>query len=147
MKLDECEETLFSIMAEMDGEPPPLDKEKTARHLSGCERCRTEIERQKVVFNSLQNQQRQSAGAIDLRLEIEKRIGDEPISEPAAGRRFFLTLGAMLIAYKLAEMLPAQDLGWLFKLAPLIFVAALFYFVKENPFKINTELKFEGELR
>jgi hypothetical protein len=144
MKLDECEETVFSVMAEMDGETPILSPEQTARHVTRCERCRAEIECQKAAVNLLQRQKRQTTSAIDLWLEVEKRICDQPISELVQARYFFFLLGAILVIYKLFEMIPAQDLGFWFKLAPLVFVAALFYFFRENPFKINTELKLEG---
>jgi hypothetical protein len=40
-------------------------------------------------------------------------------------------------------MLPARDPGMTFKLVPLIIVALLFVFIKENPFRINTELVLE----
>jgi len=143
MKLDECEETILSVMAEMDGETPPLSAKQTAQHLSRCEQCRSEINRQKETFNLLQAQKR-LASETDLWFEIERRISDTPISEPIRTRYFFLLLGVILVVYKLLEMIPAQDFGFLFKFVPLIFIAALFYFLKENPFKINTELKLEG---
>lgn len=144
MKLEECEETILSVMAEMDGETPLLPKEQTAHHLIGCERCQMEIERQKIAVNLFQKQERRRTGEVNLWLEIEKRLGDKTSSEPVQARYFFLLLGALLVVYKLLEMIPAQDLGFLFKFVPLIFVAALFYFFRENPFKINTELKLEG---
>jgi len=143
MKLDECEETILSATAEMDGETPLLSAEQTAQHLSRCEQCRTEIKRQKEIFNLFQTQKRLAPQA-DLWFEIERRISDRPISEPIRTRYFFLLLGVILVVYKLLEMIPAQDFGFLFKFVPLIFIAALFYFLKENPFKINTELKLEG---
>jgi uncharacterized membrane protein len=40
-------------------------------------------------------------------------------------------------------MLPARDLGLAFKLVPLVIVAFLFVLIKENPFRINTELVLE----
>ncbi len=142
MKLDECEETILSAMAEIDGEPPLLSAERTARHLSRCERCRMEIERQKIAVNLFLKQERRT-GAADLWVEIEKRISDKPSPEPIR-TKYFLLLGAILVVYKLVEMIPAQDLGFLFKFVPVIFIAWLFYLLKENPFKINAELKLEG---
>jgi hypothetical protein len=143
MKLDDCEEIILSVMAEMDGETPLLSTEQTAQHLRQCEQCQTEIKRQKETFNFFQGQKRLAPQA-DLWFEIERRISDRPISEPIRTRYFFLLLGVILVVYKLLEMIPAQDFGFLFKFVPLIFIAALFYFLKENPFKINTELKLEG---
>ncbi len=126
MKLDKCEEIILSAMAEMDGEPPLLSKEQTTRHLSRCERCRAEIERQAVAVDLLQKQKRRT-DAVDLWFEIEKRIDGKTVSEPVAGRHFFLLLGVILVAYKLLEMLPVQDFGFLFKLAPVIFIFLLFH--------------------
>jgi hypothetical protein len=144
MKSDECEETILSLMAIVDGEPPLISKEQAARHVIGCEKCQMEIKRQEAAANMLSGQKRR-ADAIYLWREIEKRISNEPISKPIMSRNVFLLLGAILIIYKLLEMIPAQDLGLLFKFVPVVFIAALFYFFKENPFKINTELKLEGE--
>ncbi len=145
MKLDECEETILSAMAEMDGESPLLSAEQTKRHLNGCERCQAEIEGQAITVNLLQKQKRRNdAVALNLWFEIEKRIDEKAVSEPVGQRQFFLLLGAILVAYKLLEMLPVRDFGFSFKLVPVIFTVALFYLLKENPFKINTELKLEG---
>ena len=124
MKVDECAATVFSLMAERDGETPLLAPEQMARHIAGCERCRAEIERQKAAVDLLQRQQRQTAGAIDLWPEVEKRIRDKPAS--ARMPYFFFLLGAVLVLYKLLEMIPAQDWGFGFKFAPLGFVAVLF---------------------
>jgi hypothetical protein len=141
MKQDECEETVLSLMAQMDGEPPLLSAEQTAQHLIGCEQCQMEFKRQQAAANLLQGQKRR-ADVVSLWFEIEERLSDRPIVR----RTFFLWLGAILVIYKLLEMVPVQDPGLLFKFVPLVFVAALFYFFKENPFKINTELRLEGEL-
>ncbi len=143
MKLDECEKTILSAMAEMDREPPLLSAEQMAQHLSRCEQCRTEIERQAVAVTLLQKQKRRAETA-DLWLEIDKRIDEKTVSHPVARWYFFLLLGAILVVYKLLEMIPVQDLGFLFKLVPVIFTVALFYLLKENPFKINADLELEG---
>jgi len=47
------------------------------------------------------------------------------------------------VIIKLLEMLPAHDLGMTIKLVPLVIVALLFVLIKENPFRINTELVME----
>jgi len=40
-------------------------------------------------------------------------------------------------------MLPEAEPGWAIELAPLIIFGALLVFLRENPFKINTELILE----
>lgn len=144
MKSDECEEAILSLMAIFDGEQPLISKEQAARHLNGCENCQMEIKRQEAAANMLLRQTRRET-AVNLWPEIEKRISNKPTSKPIMSRYFFVLIGAILTIYKLLEMIPAQDMGFLFKFVPVVFIAALFYFFKENPFKINTELKLEGE--
>jgi hypothetical protein len=144
MKSDECEETILSLMAIYDGESPFISKKQAARHVIGCEQCQMEIKRQEAAANMLLGQKRR-ADAVSLWPEIEKRISNKAISKPIMSRNFFLLLGAILIIYKLLEMIPAQDMDYLFKFIPVVLIAALFYCFKENPFKINTELKLEGE--
>ena len=55
----------------------------------------------------------------------------------------FALIGLLLVIYKLLEMLPARDPGMAIKLVPLVIVALLFVLIKENPFRINTELVLE----
>jgi hypothetical protein len=144
MKSDECEATILSLMAVFDGEPPLLSAKQAAQHVIGCEQCQLEVKRQEAAANLLSGYKRRTDG-VDLWLEIEKSLTHKPISKSLMGRNFFLLLGTILILYKLLEMIPSQDLGFWFKFVPVVFIAALFYFFKENPFKINTELKLEGE--
>jgi hypothetical protein len=146
MKSDECEATILSLMAVFDGETPLLSAEQTAQHVSSCAQCQLEVKDQKAAASLLSGQKRRADNA-DLWLQIEKRINNKSISKPVMGRNFFLLLGAILIIYKLLEMIPSQGPGFLFKFVPVVFIAALFYVFKENPFKINTELKLEGESR
>ena len=72
--------------------------------------------------------------AIEKRIEPKKSLGLKP----------FVFLGVFLIIYKLLEMLPERDFGFAFKIVPLVLVVVLFVFIKENPFKINTEMTLEN---
>lgn len=143
MRLDECEEIILSVVAEIEGELPQLSADQTALHISRCEKCQLEINQQKIAVNAFQKQERRT-DEVDLWSKIEKRINGKKISEPIQTPYFFLLLTVILVVYKLLEMIPALDFGFLFKLVPLILIAALFYLFRENPFKINTELKLEG---
>jgi hypothetical protein len=42
-------------------------------------------------------------------------------------------------------MVPDRSPGWSFKLVPLLLAVAAFVYLRENPFKINAELRLEGE--
>jgi hypothetical protein len=52
-------------------------------------------------------------------------------------------LGLLLLGYKLIEMIPDRDFGLLFKLVPILLTVVVFGYLKENPFKINPELRGE----
>ena len=57
-----------------------------------------------------------------------------------------MLLGVLLFGYRIVELIPDRDFGLLFKLVPVLFVIATFSYLRENPFKINSDLKLEGEL-
>ncbi|HEX8736213.1 MAG TPA: hypothetical protein VF721_12870 [Pyrinomonadaceae bacterium] len=135
-----CENVLMAMLAELDGEKVEISAEQKTLHFAECAECRQEFEKIQKTGDLLKRQARREPDA-DLWSAIEKRI--EPKCAPRFGWRIFLVLGAFLVACKLLEMLPAEELGWWLKLAPLIFVVALFGFLRENPFKINTELILE----
>lgn len=137
-----CEDAILSAMAEFDGEETPLSSEQLKVHLAFCENCRQEIEQMQNAVNLLQAQTRREQRA-DLWQQIEKRIEPQKTGAPQISWKTFALLGAFLVAYKLLEMLPAEEFGFPFKFVPLIFVIALFGFLKENPFKINTQLTLE----
>ncbi|MDQ6785835.1 MAG: hypothetical protein M3033_03315 [Acidobacteriota bacterium] len=137
-----CENTMLAMMAVMDGEETLLSSEQTTAHLAQCKNCRQEFEQMQNFVDLLKKQKRGAQNA-DLWMSIEKRIGAQNEAASLIGWKTFLLLGAFLVAYKLLEMIPERDFGLFFKFVPLVFVVALFGFLKENPFKINTELGLE----
>ena len=138
----ECRDAIISAMAEFDGEAPLLSSEQVNMHLAVCENCRQEIEQLQTTVGLLQMQTRRGQTA-DLWHLIEKRIESPQKVTRQTSWKAFALLAAFLVAYKLLEMLPAEEFGFLFKFVPLIFVFGLFGFLKENPFKINTRLTLE----
>ena len=136
MNKENCEEILMTQMAVFDGEETYISPEELNAHLEKCESCRREIEEMKSTFALLGRHERRLSEA-DLWPAIEPRLKAKTYWQP------FVFLAVFLVAYKLAEMLPANDLGFAFKIVPLVFVVALFVLLKENPFKINTELILE----
>jgi len=135
-----CENVLMAMLAELDGEETEFSAGQKTLHLAECADCRREFEQIQKTDYLLKAQARSEPDA-DLWSAIEKRIQPKTVSQ--TGWQTFLVLGAFLVACKLLEMLPEEDFGLWLKLAPLIFVIALFGFLKENPFKINTELVLE----
>jgi hypothetical protein len=89
------------------------------------------------------NRQQREAPDADLWSAIEKRIVASSAGALTLQWQPFALLGIFLVVYKLLEMIPERDFGWALKLVPFVLVAALFVFLKENPFRINTELILE----
>jgi predicted anti-sigma-YlaC factor YlaD len=141
-----CEEAMMQIMAELEGEETAVSSEQAAAHLAFCGACRQEIEQLQNTLDLLTAHQRRAHDAdlwpeIENRLEAQTGVQHRPASQ--AAWQPFLILGAFLVAYKLLELLPEREPGWFLKLVPVILIVALFGFLKENPFKINTELTLE----
>ena len=140
MKEVSCEDVLMAQMASADGEEPGFSKELLAAHVSGCANCHHELEQLQVLDRVLAGQTLSEPRA-DLWPVIENRIGKRTRS--IVGWQPFALIGLLLVVYKLLEMIPARDPGMVFKLVPLVIVALLFVLIKENPFRINTELVLE----
>lgn len=140
MKDMNCEDILIQKSALLDSEKADFSDEQIAVHLETCENCRREVGQMENTIFSLNRQERKVQN-VDLWSAIEKQIETE--TAPATNRQWFILLGAFFIVYKLVEMLPERDFGWTLKLVPFVLVATLFGFLKENPFKINTELILE----
>lgn len=137
MKETNCENILVAMAAVFDGEKTEFSPEELNSHLAACPNCRQEIEEMQNTFNLLKNYERAMRDE-DLWSGIENRIGAEKSS--AISLTPFVLLGIFLVGYKLLEMIPAEDFGFVFRFVPLVFVIVLFVFIRENPFKINAQL-------
>ena len=143
MNTMKCEDAMLTTLALLDGEETTeISSEHAAAHLAGCENCRREIEQMQNTVNLFRGQQRREQSA-DLWFEIKQRLDEQTSNAPQIKWQPFLILVAGLVIYKLLEMLAEREFGLSLKLLPLILVVALFGFLKENPFRINTELALE----
>ena len=142
MKNMNCEDILIQKMALIDGEKVGFSDEQIAAHLAGCENCCREagLLENTIVLLTRQTRREQTA---DLWSAIETRINAEPETIFKIDRQLFILLGVLLAVNKLLEMVPERDFGWALKIVPFVLIAAVFGFLKENPFKINTELILE----
>ena len=148
MKSQKCEEVVLAAMAVADGDKPLLTADQVNAHLANCADCRQEVEQLNSLAKLLDGQKRRELSP-DMWSSIKERLGSSTAATPTTARGHksqpFLLLGLVLVIFKLVEMVPERDLGLLFKLVPLLFVIAVFSYLKENPFKINLELKLEGD--
>ena len=142
MKELSCEEVLMSQMAAADGEASTFANEQVAAHLAVCANCQHELKQSQALDRVLTGHTL-SEPRVDLWPAVENRIARSASS--VIGWQPFALIGVLLVVYKLLEMLPARDPGLAFKLVPLVIVALLFVLIKENPFRINTELVLENK--
>ena len=140
MKELSCEDVLIAQMAAADGEQPEFSKDHLNAHIAGCANCQHELKQLQALDQVLAGHTL-SEPRVDLWPAIENRIPKRTHS--ALSWQPFALIGLLLVIYKLLEMLPARDPGMAFKLVPLVIVALLFVLIKENPFRINTELVLE----
>jgi hypothetical protein len=133
-----CETILMTKMAEFDGEESILSTGQINSHLAVCEYCQNHLGELRITDDLLKRQTRRASNP-NIWEAIEKRLG--PKTTSSALPKPFILVGVSLFVYKLLEIFPNRDLGLAFKLVPLIFIIALFVFLKENPFKVNVELK------
>ncbi|HKO96468.1 MAG TPA: hypothetical protein VJU86_05730 [Pyrinomonadaceae bacterium] len=136
----ECEEILMAVMASFDAEEPSVSAEQIGLHLDACAECRTQVEQLKNTDQIFKRQERREEDA-DLWPAIQKQIVGR--RQSSFSWRPFALVGVLLVAYKLFEMLSDQALSFALKFLPLAIAIALFVFLKENPFKINSELMLE----
>ena len=134
-----CETVLVAMMAAADGESTPLSSEEIKAHLTSCADCREETIRMQQVDELFQQATRRES-TVDLWPAINRRLVQK---SRRIGWQAYAVVGVLLLGYKLFEMLPEADPGWAIKLVPLIIFGALLLALRENPFKINTELVLE----
>ena len=136
MKEITCEDVLMSQMATADGEQPEFSMQQLSTHIATCANCQHEL-KQSQVLDQLLAGHTLSEPRVDIWPAIENRVAKRANWQP------FALIGLLLVIYKLLEMLPARDPGMAFKLVPLVIIVLLFVFIRENPFRINTELVLE----
>lgn len=140
-----CENVCVSAMAMADGEEPLLAASEVEAHVRGCAACRLEIEQLGVMALLLDSQGRRVATE-DLWPRIEPRLATATLSKRDSREwLFLLMLGLLVPAYKIVALMPDGELGPAVKLVPLAVALAVFALIRENPFRINTNLQFEGE--
>lgn len=139
-----CESVCMAVMAMADGYRCALSSDQIRAHLEHCRDCREEVAKLQGLSRLLDSQERRQQVA-NTWTSIEARLPAPPTRSASAHRLPLATLGGLLLAYRLIEMLPDRNLDWLFRLLPVILVVVAFGYLKENPFKVNPELRFEGE--
>jgi predicted anti-sigma-YlaC factor YlaD len=140
-----CESICMAAMAIADGYQSELSSDQIETHLAECSDCRREVGQLRTLSSLLDAQERRQRTE-NLWKRVERRLPDAaPAQSTSQAWRPFMLLGVLLLGYRIVEMIPDRDFGFLFKLVPVLFVIAAFSYLRENPFKIDSELSLEGE--
>ena len=140
-----CEAVRMESSAASDGHRGSLEPAQLEDHLAQCGDCRSEIEQLGGLMRLLDSQKRRASND-QLWIGIEARLAAQtPASGASRDLRLLVPTGAVLLAYKLYEQLAVHNTPFQVKLVLLLVVIALFALLKENPFRINPELRVEGD--
>ena len=140
-----CESVCMAAMAIADGCQSELSSQQVEAHLADCSDCRRDVGQLRELSRLLDAQERRQRTGNVWKL-VERRLSNAaPVQSTSRAWHPFMLLGVLLLGYRIAEMVPDRDFGFLFKLVPVLLVIAAFIYLKENPFKIHSELRLEGE--
>jgi hypothetical protein len=135
----------MAAIAMADGYQPRLSADQIEAHLASCSGCRREVEQLRALSNLLDAQRRRQRTE-NVWKRVERCLPDAaPVQSTSEAWYPFMFLGVLLLGYRLVELIPDRDFGFSFKLVPVLLVIAAFSYLKENPFKVDTELRLEGE--
>jgi len=141
-----CESVCMAAMAIADGYQSEIPSEQVEAHLATCSDCRREVEEQQFLARLLDTQERRQHTESVWDQVQPRLLVLSPEQSTSQAWYPFLLLWVLLLGYRLVEMIPDRHLSFLFKLVPVFFVVAAFSYLRENPFKINTQLMLEGEV-
>lgn len=132
-----CEEALMMKRAELDGEQ--TRSVETDAHIEECENCRREMaamQRLDDLFDAHTPVQSDATVWPQVHEQISKQRSN-------VGWMIFAVPVLALVAFKIIAMSLQNEPGLLFGLVPLAIAAVLFALLRENPFRVNTELILE----
>jgi anti-sigma factor RsiW len=135
-----CEIVCLAAMAIADGEKPLILAADIDLHLAQCDRCRNEVARLKSVIDLL-NGQRRRERTESVWDQIAERLSRRERARAASDRwPWLLLLGLFLAGYRVAVAALELEPGLWLNLAPALLAIAVFGLLRENPFKVNSEL-------
>jgi len=147
MNKEYCEKVRISGMVLLDGEVPPLSASEIKKHVESCKDCREELVQQNQAMSLLDGRSRRVISG-DIWPKIESAIEAGRFRQTRPGRLVpFLMLCLFLITHKIIEVMPSVTAGLAVKLMPVGVIVLFFCLLKENPLKINQNLRLEGDMR
>jgi predicted anti-sigma-YlaC factor YlaD len=136
-----CESIRLAAMAVADGENPLIPAPDIELHLSTCDHCRSDVAQLQSLLKLLDGQHRRERTEILWDGIAEDLRPKTALPTTADHWPWFMLLGLLVAVYRIAVSTSDWEPGWWLKLAPVLLVIAVFGLLRENPFKVNTELK------
>lgn len=136
----DCESIQMSAMALAEGERALLPLAAVEAHLAVCAHCRQVAEELHSLAQLLSAQQRLAHGE-----DVWQRLAPQLAAthQPRASWRVLALLGLALLGGRTFELIAPHDLGGWFGLVLAAVIVVAFVVLKENPFRLNTELTSE----
>jgi predicted anti-sigma-YlaC factor YlaD len=128
----------MAAMARAEGEPAGMADSEIDAHLTACPACRNDLAMVIAAGKQL-SRVRRAAIPGDLWPEVERRIAPRPTAWA------YVILGVLMVAFKLFDLAPGVTSGLALELVPALIAISALWWVRENPFRIVTELPLEGE--
>jgi predicted anti-sigma-YlaC factor YlaD len=144
MSVVSCEQVCVSAMTVADGRPSELSTEQIDTHLRGCAECRREVESLRALTLLLDRHKRRPHSGDVWPAVAARLLEAAPGSGVTSARGAFFLLGLVMMGYRLLGMLPERSPGLFLKVIPVFLAVAMFAYLRENPFRINPELRLEG---
>jgi hypothetical protein len=136
-----CKNVCLAAMAIADGEKQLILAADIELHVAQCDRCRSEVEQLKA-FIDLLNAQRRRERTESVWGRVAERLSRGEQARTASDHwHWFLLLGLFLAGYRGVVAALNWEPGLWFKLAPALLAIAVFVLLRENPFKVNSELQ------
>lgn len=135
-----CEEVRIAAMARLDGEPASMSSDEVQKHVAGCTSCATAIAELTAIHGGLERIEYEGPAGVDLWPAVQQEIGSTvPYRKPKEGR-VIVALAALVVAWRLAQLLLDLPAPVLNALAPLAVVVFLLRRLAKDPFAIQPSM-------
>lgn len=139
-----CESIRLAAMAVADGENSPIPAPDIEIHLANCDQCRRDVAQLHILSQLLDGQSRRERTE-NVWDGIAEELRPKTAPQTTADHwPWLMLLGLLVAGYRVAVSISDWEPSLWLKLAPVLLVIAVFGLLRENPFKINPELKVQS---
>lgn len=138
-----CDEVRLAALAHLDGEPARLTADDVAAHTAGCGPCRAAIAGLTTLHRALEHENYERLD-IDLWPDVRQRLGSAS-SYRGAEVAAFLGLTAVLVAWRLAQLLLDWPAPVVNSIVPLVLIVAVVGWITGDPFAIRSSTQLRQQ--